>query len=77
MIFYYRWKTQKIESSLRFKRNPKYYTSTWGLDSRAFENNKANLKTRQIHQVATQTHNAWIMKSLKKLHITSISRPLQ
>jgi len=38
---------------------------------------KQILKTRQIHQVAIQTHYTWIMKSLKKLCITSISNPLQ
>jgi hypothetical protein len=29
-IFYYRWKKQKIESSLKFKRSPKYCNLTWG-----------------------------------------------
>jgi hypothetical protein len=39
-------KTQKIESSLKFKRNPKYCNSTWGLDSRGLENNKSNFKNK-------------------------------
>ncbi len=37
---------KRLKNSLRFKRNSKYFNSTWGLDSRAFENNKAKFKNK-------------------------------
>jgi hypothetical protein len=47
----------------------------WGWILELSKTIKQNLKTRQIHEVGIQTHYAWMMKSLKKLYITSISMP--
>ncbi len=47
----------------------------WGWILELLKTIKQILKTRKIHEVAIQTHYAWIMKSLKQLYITSISRP--